>query len=166
MPSLNVRTVTILLNLFSIVLMKTNQTHQTNSSKQNSLRQELSEETINISTITTTNKTKRTTITTTTTTTTTSSSTSTKKPSTTSTTSVCHPSESNIDCCTYLSKCGYGKGHCKFDDDCLGDLVCGQSNCGSQYSNQMNCCTYPSTTTTKSSTTTTKSTTKVNQNCG
>ena len=151
MQSLNIRTVAILSSLFSIVLMKTAKTLLTNYSKRYSLRQETKTET----TITATKTTTPTTITIAT-----SLSTSTKKPSTT--TSVCHPSENNMDCCTYLSKCGFGKGHCKFDDDCEGDLICGQSNCGLQYSNWMNCCTYSRTTTT----TTTKSTTKINKNCG
>ena len=51
MPSLNVRIFAIILNLFSIVLMKTEETFQANSFKKTSFKQESSVQKCNISTI-------------------------------------------------------------------------------------------------------------------
>ena len=31
--------------------------------------------------------------------------------------------------CTSSNQCGVGEGDCDVDNDCLGDLLCGQSNC-------------------------------------
>ena len=155
MLSLNIRTVASLLNMLLIVLMKTEKTFQTKSSKNasdtediDSLRKDyIIEETTTTPTVLTT------------TTEITTASTTTLMATSTRTDLYCHPSELNIDCCKQWSKCGEGSGHCNYDDECDGDLVCGQGNCGSQYFSFMNCCTYRQTTT---STTTTQ----INKKCG
>ena len=36
-------------------------------------------------------------------------------------------------CCTTQNPCGKGEGDCDEDNQCLGDLVCGTDNCGSQF---------------------------------
>ncbi len=62
------------------------------------------------------------------------------------------------DCCTEDNQCGIGEGDCDSDDDCLGDLVCGDDNCaasdlppgldpalfgGNGFSGSDDCCTVP-----------------------
>merc|ERR1712060_457133 len=44
------------------------------------------------------------------------------------------------DCCTASKKCKEGQGNCKNDDECLGDLVCGENNCGQGFYDKANCC--------------------------
>ena len=45
-------------------------------------------------------------------------------------------------CCTAQNPCGRGEGDCDEDYQCLGDLVCGIDNCGSQFPvGGADCCT-------------------------
>ena len=52
----------------------------------------------------------------------------------------CHPANNNQTCCTSSSPCGLREGDCDNDDECDGDLVCGDNNCAAGDSN-MDCCT-------------------------
>ncbi len=42
----------------------------------------------------------------------------------------CNQGDSDY-CCTEESPCDVGEGDCDDDDECRGDLVCGEDNCGS-----------------------------------
>ena len=45
-------------------------------------------------------------------------------------------------CCSSASPCNDEQGDCDTNDDCIGDLVCGISNCiGSKYPPNVDCCT-------------------------
>merc|ERR1712223_1457865 len=49
-------------------------------------------------------------------------------------------------CCTPQSPCPEGEGDCEVDNDCSGDLVCGNNNCkqfGSFYHEKDDCCVKP-----------------------
>ena len=38
------------------------------------------------------------------------------------------------DCCKKNGPCGEGEGDCEGDnDECAGDLICGQNNCGPKF---------------------------------
>ena len=59
------------------------------------------------------------------------------------------------DCCNPHSQCGVGEGDCDSDDDCVGDLICGNSrddsnNCATTFANnsslwmeKADCCINP-----------------------
>ena len=51
------------------------------------------------------------------------------------------------DCCGHI-RCEEGEGHCKNDDQCAGDLVCGKDNCPAPFSSHLDCCMKPTTGTT------------------
>ena len=53
----------------------------------------------------------------------------------------------NDDCCGHI-KCEEGEGHCKNDDQCAGDLVCGKDNCPAPFYSHQDCCMKPTTGTT------------------
>ena len=45
-------------------------------------------------------------------------------------------------CCSSASPCTFNEGDCDTNEDCIGDLVCGISNCiGSKYPPNVDCCT-------------------------
>ena len=45
------------------------------------------------------------------------------------------------ECCSRSSPCAENEGDCDSDDDCQGDLVCGQDNCPSNWgSSEADCC--------------------------
>ena len=49
-------------------------------------------------------------------------------------------------CCTPQNPCPEGEGDCEIDNDCSGDLVCGNNNCkqfGSFYHEKDDCCVKP-----------------------
>ena len=52
----------------------------------------------------------------------------------------CTASNNDQSCCTSSSPCGLREGDCDLDDECAGDLVCGDNNCAAGDSN-MDCCT-------------------------
>ena len=52
----------------------------------------------------------------------------------------CNPADNNLSCCSSTYPCNLGEGHCDSDDECAGNLVCGQDNCGAGDYN-MDCCT-------------------------
>ena len=61
----------------------------------------------------------------------------------------CNPAKNDWHCCTASNPCGPGKGDCDNDDDCAGDLVCGDHNCGDFEGDfffahpNMDCCASP-----------------------
>ena len=55
----------------------------------------------------------------------------------------CNPatwSSHDWSCCTVENPCGIGEGDCDNDNQCIGYLVCGTDNCGSEFASQMDCC--------------------------
>ena len=46
-------------------------------------------------------------------------------------------------CCSDSNKCGVAEGNCKKDDDCLGNLLCGEQNCFDPFPDDYNCCYDP-----------------------
>ena len=52
----------------------------------------------------------------------------------------CSASNNDQSCCTSSSPCGLREGDCDHDDECAGDLVCGDNNCAAGDSD-MDCCT-------------------------
>ena len=48
------------------------------------------------------------------------------------------------DCCGHI-RCEEGEGHCKNDDQCAGDLVCGKDNCPAPFYSHQDCCMKPTT---------------------
>ena len=51
--------------------------------------------------------------------------------------------DNSWDCCTSSNPCGVNEGHCSQDDQCFGDLSCGDSNCPSQFPSDASCCYDP-----------------------
>ena len=48
------------------------------------------------------------------------------------------------ECCSAANPCGIGQGDCDEDDECYGDLQCGNNNCGDAFENSnADCCTDP-----------------------
>ena len=46
-------------------------------------------------------------------------------------------------CCTSETPCGFGDGDCDSDDQCAGDMVCGDNNCpknGFEWNGGDDCC--------------------------
>ena len=44
-------------------------------------------------------------------------------------------------CCSSASPCNVNQGDCDTNEDCIGDLVCGISNCiGSEFPVHVDCC--------------------------
>ena len=44
-------------------------------------------------------------------------------------------------CCSSASPCNVNQGDCDTNEDCIGDLVCGISNCiGSEFPANVDCC--------------------------
>ena len=44
-------------------------------------------------------------------------------------------------CCTKKNPCSIGEGDCKDNDDCEGDLICGQNNCDDKFTwDSADCC--------------------------
>ena len=50
-------------------------------------------------------------------------------------------SSHDYSCCTARNPCGIGEGDCDGNDQCLGDLICGEDNCGSEFPSNADCCT-------------------------
>ena len=48
------------------------------------------------------------------------------------------PSSNN--CCTPDKPCDVGMGNCNGNDDCVGNLICGDKNCGTGFLKDDNCC--------------------------
>jgi len=49
----------------------------------------------------------------------------------------------DFECCSVDHPCGPGEGDCDTDNDCIGDLTCGHSNCGHEFpTNRSDCCEY------------------------
>ena len=44
-------------------------------------------------------------------------------------------------CCTSEKPCGLSEGDCDGNDECVGDLNCGNNNCGPAFPNTADCCT-------------------------
>ena len=45
-------------------------------------------------------------------------------------------------CCTITEPCGEDQGDCTTDEECQSDLVCGENNCGNEFTwETANCCT-------------------------
>ena len=44
-------------------------------------------------------------------------------------------------CCSKKNPCSAGQGDCKNDEDCEGDLICGQDNCDDKFTwDNADCC--------------------------
>ena len=52
----------------------------------------------------------------------------------------CTASNNDQSCCSPSSPCGLREGDCDHDDECAGDLICGDNNCAAGDSD-MDCCT-------------------------
>ena len=52
----------------------------------------------------------------------------------------CTASNNDQSCCSQSSPCGLREGDCDHDDECAGDLICGDNNCAAGDSD-MDCCT-------------------------
>ena len=46
-------------------------------------------------------------------------------------------------CCSEINLCGINQGDCDSDDQCDGDLVCGNNNCPSPFPSNADCCKNP-----------------------
>ena len=44
-------------------------------------------------------------------------------------------------CCSPDHQCDLGEGDCDDNEDCLGDYICGNNNCGSTFPDDHDCCT-------------------------
>lgn len=44
------------------------------------------------------------------------------------------------ECCSKDKPCGVGQGDCDHDDECVGDLKCGNNNCVGFPSPKADCC--------------------------
>merc|ERR1711935_1325928 len=57
----------------------------------------------------------------------------------------CHFYNNDNNCCTQQNSCTKGEGDCDNDNDCIGDLVCGNNNCheGLGFPSWGDCCTEP-----------------------
>jgi len=68
-------------------------------------------------------------------------------PTTPAPTTVAPPCDGGDNCCTSSNQCGVGEGDCDDDNDCQGDLVCGQNNCqrgvGGNFEGDDDCCENP-----------------------
>ena len=50
-------------------------------------------------------------------------------------------SQYDDDCCSVEEPCGLGQGDCDVDIECAGDLICGENNCGVEFTNRgADCC--------------------------
>ena len=45
-----------------------------------------------------------------------------------------------MECCGTKRLCGINQGDCDYDEDCFGDLVCGEDNCPSPFRSDADCC--------------------------
>ena len=52
----------------------------------------------------------------------------------------CGPKPGSGECCTIEQPCKLGEGDCRFNEQCEGNLVCGQDNCGPGFHNTSDCC--------------------------
>ena len=49
------------------------------------------------------------------------------------------------ECCSTSNLCGINEGDCDSDDECSGDLSCGNNNCPAPFPSNADCCKYPGT---------------------
>ena len=47
---------------------------------------------------------------------------------------------SSNNCCTPDKPCDVGMGNCNSNEDCVGNLICGDKNCGTGFLKDDNCC--------------------------
>ena len=52
----------------------------------------------------------------------------------------CHPLNYEWDCCSIEQPCLAGDGDCDSDDECIGDLICGENNCKDDTTVYEDCC--------------------------
>ena len=58
----------------------------------------------------------------------------------------CNVSPYSLSCCTSASPCKENEGGCYYDEECIGDLICGQGDgkgegsCPSKYPGYFDCC--------------------------
>ena len=57
----------------------------------------------------------------------------------------CHPLDYEWDCCSIEQPCLADDGDCDSDDECIGDLICGENNCQDDTTLYEDCCTRPCT---------------------
>ena len=54
----------------------------------------------------------------------------------------CHNGNGGKSCCSKSYKCKEGEGDCDDDNDCLGNLICGNDNCNQKlgFGSDYDCC--------------------------
>ena len=48
-----------------------------------------------------------------------------------------------LGCCSSSNPCGITEGHCHYNDDCQGHLLCGMNNCFFPFPYDADCCYEP-----------------------